>query len=118
MARRYRIVLDGVGREYLCADQQNALRGMEALGICGIPVGCRQGGCGVCKVEVLSGTYTAGIMSRSQISEEDERRHCVLACRIYPTSDMRLKVVGRMARCVEALRLQAVTEDRVTEGKG
>jgi len=104
MARSYSIVLDGIGREYRCAETQNALRGMEALGGRGIPVGCRQGGCGVCKVEVLSGSYIARVMSRSQISEDEERRHCVLACRIYPTSDLRLKVVGRMARGVEALK--------------
>jgi ferredoxin len=108
MTRTYRIVLDGIGREYLCAETQNALRGMEALGGRGIPVGCRRGGCGVCKVEVLSGTYCASIMSRSQISEEDERCNCVLACRIYPTSDLRLKVVGRMARSVEALKREAL----------
>lgn len=107
MGRSYSIVLDGIGREYPCADTQNALRGMEALGGRGIPVGCRQGGCGVCKVEVLSGTYTAGVMSRSAISEEDERRQCALACRIYPTSDLKLKVVGKMARSVEALKQEA-----------
>ncbi|MEK7885118.1 MULTISPECIES: 2Fe-2S iron-sulfur cluster binding domain-containing protein [Methyloversatilis] len=107
MGRSYSIVLEGIGREYLCADTQNALRGMEALGGRGIPVGCRQGGCGVCKVEVLSGTYTAGVMSRSAISEDDERRQCVLACRIYPTSDLKLKVVGKMARSVEALKQEA-----------
>jgi hypothetical protein len=39
-------------------------------------------------------------MSRSQVSEEDEAAGRVLACRIWPESDMKLRVIGKMARAL------------------
>jgi ferredoxin len=120
VAHGYRIVIEDCGREYRCAAGQTALRGMEALGGRGIPVGCRQGGCGVCKVQVLSGTFSTRVMSRAQVSEEDEREQRVLACCIYPTSDLRLKVIGAMTRCVERLASDAAerADAQVTEPAG
>jgi len=84
------------GQSYRCSDQESLLSGMESLGHKGIPVGCRNGGCGVCKVEVLAGTYVSRVMSRDHISEADEAAGRVLACRVRPTSDVRLQVVGKM----------------------
>lgn len=96
----YRITIEDCGVSYACGDQQTVLRGMESLGNRGIPVGCREGGCGVCKVVVLEGTYRKRVMSRGQISEDDERAHRVLACCIWPTSNLRLRVIGKMAGAV------------------
>jgi len=73
---------------------------MERLGKRGIPVGCRGGGCGVCKVEILSGSYRARVMSRSCISAREEAAGTVLACRVWPESDIRIAVVGRMKKNV------------------
>ena len=42
------------------------LRGMERLGRRGIPVGCRGGGCGVCKVQVLTVTHAPQVAARAQ----------------------------------------------------
>ncbi|WP_308645947.1 2Fe-2S iron-sulfur cluster-binding protein [Ottowia beijingensis] len=61
-------------------------------------MGCRQGGCGVCKVHILEGQYARRVMSRAHVSAEEEAAGCVLSCRIYPTSDLRLQVVGAMKR--------------------
>ena len=83
-----------------CLDERSVLQGMEALGKKGIPVGCRQGGCGVCKVHVLEGSYDKRVMSRAHISAEEEAEGCVLSCRIKPTSDLRLSVVGSMKKTV------------------
>jgi ferredoxin len=79
---------------------------MEALGRKGIPVGCRGGGCGVCKVEITSGQYTKRVMSRDHVTAEEEARGCVLACRVKPLSDISLKVVGKMKKNV----VRGVTE--------
>jgi ferredoxin len=76
------------------------LEGMEALGRKGIPVGCRNGGCGVCKVAIRAGRYTTRVMSREHISEDDERCGRVLACRVKPASDIRLAVIGTMKKSV------------------
>ncbi|HSM67137.1 MAG TPA: 2Fe-2S iron-sulfur cluster-binding protein [Ilumatobacteraceae bacterium] len=56
-----------------------------------IAVGCRGGGCGVCRVRILDGTYTTKRMSRRHVSEADEHAGVVLACRTIPTSDLRLR---------------------------
>lgn len=53
-----------------------------------VPVGCRGGGCGVCRVRVLAGEYDALRMSRKHISEDDLAAGVVLACRIVPRTDL------------------------------
>ncbi len=53
-----------------------------------IPVGCRGGGCGACRVRVLAGTYATRRMSRRHVSPVDEADQIVLACRLLPSSDI------------------------------
>lgn len=53
-----------------------------------IDVGCRGGGCGVCRVRVVEGAYTTRRMSRKHISEADESEGYALACRVIPSTDL------------------------------
>lgn len=96
----YTITIRDTGDSYRCADQRSLLEGMEALGKKGIPVGCRGGGCGVCKVRIETGSYSKRVMSREHISEEEEAAGTVLACRCKPTSDITLAVLGSMKKSV------------------
>lgn len=57
-----------------------------------LPVGCRRGGCGICRARVLEGTYERAPMSRSHVSVEDEAAGIVLACAIYARSDLTLRL--------------------------
>lgn len=98
MGQYYTVTIAETQESYRCLDERSVLQGMEALGKKGIPVGCRQGGCGVCKVHVLEGSYDKRVMSRAHISAEEESTGCVLSCRIYPNSDLRLNVVGAMKK--------------------
>ena len=43
------------GESYVCSESQSLLQGMIKLGRKCIPVGCVNGGCGVCKVRVVKG---------------------------------------------------------------
>ena len=97
---KYTIRIEDTGECYSCAETRSVLEGMEALGKKGIPVGCRQGGCGVCKVQIIEGQYTKRVMSRAHISADEEAAGCVLSCRIKPTSDLRLQVLGAMKKNV------------------
>lgn len=97
---RFEVLIEDSGESYRCADTRSLLEGMEALGRKGIPVGCRNGGCGVCKVQITSGKYVSRVMSRAHVSEEDERCGRVLACRVRPTSDLSLVVIGKMKKSV------------------
>ena len=62
-----------------------------------IPVGCRGGGCGVCRIRVLEGEYTTRRMSRKHVSETDEAEGVALACRVVPTTDLVIELAGDAA---------------------
>ncbi|MFH1658155.1 MAG: 2Fe-2S iron-sulfur cluster binding domain-containing protein [Pseudomonadota bacterium] len=96
----YNVVVEETGESFRCSSRESLLVGMERLGRKGIPVGCRGGGCGVCKVEITEGSYHKRIMSREYVSVEDEAAGRVLACRVSPISDIRVKVLGKMAKNV------------------
>lgn len=96
------IRLTNTGETFRCSNDRHLLAGMEQLGRKGIPVGCRNGGCGVCKVRVVEGQVERRKMSRAVIAAEEEQEGYALACRVYPLTDLQVDVVGRMARTVEA----------------
>jgi ferredoxin len=96
----HKVLIEDTQEEYRCREDQHLLAGMEALGRKGIPVGCRGGGCGVCKIVITSGQYTKRVMSRDHVSVEEEAEGCVLACRVKPQSDITLQVVGKMKKNV------------------
>ena len=56
-----------------------------------VNVGCRKGGCGACRILVLSGDYTTIKMSRAHVTEAEEADGYVLACRVFPASDMEIE---------------------------
>lgn len=94
------VTLTDTGESYACHGDESVLNGMARLGKRGIPVGCRGGGCGVCKVAVLSGSFRKRVMSRSHVSEDDEAQQRVLACCIFPEADLTLKVIGGLQKAV------------------
>ena len=97
---KFQVQIQDTGETYRCDERDSVLTGMENLGRKGIPVGCRNGGCGVCKVEVVDGDYAARVMSREHVSEDDEAGRRVLACRVRPRSDLQIKVIGKMKKSV------------------
>lgn len=105
----FQIKLCETGESFACDSAQSVLEGMARLGRRGIPVGCRGGGCGVCKVEVVSGCIERKAMSRSHVSAEDEEMGRVLACRILPGSDLELRVIGGMKRCVNQQEFKKIS---------
>ncbi len=87
------------GETYACAIGENLLKGMTLLGRKGIPVGCVNGGCGVCKVKILQGTVaTLGPVSRAHVTEEEESQGFTLACRVGPTTEVVLEVAGKFVK--------------------
>jgi ferredoxin len=97
----YAITIGGSGQRFDCAEGHNVLQGMMRRGRNGIPVGCRGGGCGVCKVRVLEGRYSTGAMSSACVSHEERETGMALACKLVPETDLRLDVVGKIARLLE-----------------
>jgi ferredoxin len=97
---RFLVAIHDTQETYACASTQTLLAGMEQLGRKGIPVGCRGGGCGVCKVRIAEGSVRTERMSRRHVSELDEADGIVLACKAYPESDLRLQAADTLARCL------------------
>jgi 3-phenylpropionate/trans-cinnamate dioxygenase ferredoxin reductase subunit len=84
---------------YACATSESLLSGMLRLGRKGIPAGCVNGGCGVCKVHVLEGhLQSLGPVSRAHVSAAEEAHGFTLACRVAPLTPVRLEVVGKFEK--------------------
>jgi ferredoxin len=91
----YRITLEGSGERFACAPGQSVLAALERLGRKDIPIGCRGGGCGVCRVQVIGGgAFRTLKMSRTQISAADQAAGICLACKLIPESDLALRPLG------------------------
>lgn len=92
------ILIVDSGERFSCLPGENLLRAMERQNRRAIPVGCRGGGCGVCKIRVLRGTYTTRRMSRAHVSVEEEGAGVGLACCLVPGSDLDIEVPGALRR--------------------
>ena len=80
--------------QFPCYTGNSLLEGMQRLSRKGIPVGCRGGGCGICRVQVLSGNYHCKKMSYEHVNETELNAGIGLACRLYPESDLEVAVLG------------------------
>jgi ferredoxin len=106
---KHAIRLLQTGETYMCGSAETLLQGMARIGRKGIPAGCLNGGCGVCKVVIRSGSVTkTGAMSRAHVSEQEEAQGVVLACRVAPLGDIDLEVMGCMKKTVLNVQCGAV----------
>jgi ferredoxin len=90
----FHVDIEGEGR-IVCPPGTSVLRAMVAAGRRDLPVGCRSGGCGVCRVRVDEGEYTVGPMSAAQVDAQDAAEGIALACRLFPSTDLRVTALGR-----------------------
>lgn len=85
------------GDAYDCGIDESLLAGMLRLGRKGIPVGCVNGGCGVCKVRVLEGAVRPlGPVSCAHVSDLERDQGYTLACRVAPLEAVRIAVAQRL----------------------
>lgn len=97
--RQFLVRLTQTGESFSCAESETLLQGMVRIGRKGIPVGCVNGGCGVCKISVRVGSVRkVGAMSRAHVSAEEEVRGVCLACRVSPLQGVEAEVVGKMKK--------------------
>lgn len=94
----HRVAIGAGAQAFACGEDDNVLAAMEKARCTGIPVGCRNGGCGACRVRVTAGEYAVRKMNRAVVSQADEAAGCVLACRLYPRGDITVLPLGRAWR--------------------
>ena len=99
-ASRHTVTVLETQESFTCRSDESLLAGMVRLGKRGIPVGCRGGGCGVCKIEIVHGDYVRQKMSATHVDVLDLACHRVLACKVWPASDLEIRVIGRMGQNV------------------
>jgi ferredoxin len=92
---KFQVTIENSGETFRCGEEVNVLAAMEQACCHGIPVGCRNGGCGACKVQVTRGSYLRKKMNRAVVSLEEEAQGCVLACKLFPQGDIHVKALGR-----------------------
>lgn len=86
MSQNYQIRVVETGTEFSCGEDMCVLEAMKRSGG-PIRQGCFGGGCGICKMRVLSGDYdVVQKMSRAHISKDDEQ--VALVCCIVPKTDL------------------------------
>lgn len=81
------------GSAFLCPDGERVLVAMERSGASEIGVGCRGGGCGICRVRVIEGAHRLGKMSKAHVSDAELQAGYALACRLYPLGRLTIEVV-------------------------
>jgi len=97
----FRIEIQGHNFAFDCGPDNNVLLASRAAGGRILPLGCRGGGCGVCRVRILSGSAQLKPMSRAHVSVQEEGQGYALACRVYPLSDICMEPAAAKARAVK-----------------
>lgn len=91
----YQIREIGSGQSFQCSAGQSVLKAMEQQGKRCVPVGCRGGGCGLCKVRILSGKYQCAKMSCRHVPPEAAMQGLALACQLFPQADLSIECLRR-----------------------
>ncbi len=77
-------------------------------------IGCRRGGCAICKVDVLEGTVSYNRTVADDVLTADERAEGVcLTCRAVPESDLTIEMRDETLRLVNTFLRQI--NDRARE---
>lgn len=78
--------------------------------------GCRRGGCGVCRIELLEGSTTDNaVISEAVLTPADRAAGVRLTCRAVPDGDVTLRVAeDDRLRCVSPILARYVTKSSLT----
>ena len=86
-------ITSSTGERFNCRADESVFSAMRRANAGPIRCGCFGGGCGVCKMRVLDGSFRVfQPMSRAHISLEEEQSGFALLCCIQPTCDLILSL--------------------------
>jgi len=83
------------GTEFPCRSDEKVLIAMERAHLKTIQVGCRGGGCGACRVLIVSGGVERLRMGKNHVDDAEAARGYALSCRILPKSDLVLELAPK-----------------------
>jgi CDP-4-dehydro-6-deoxyglucose reductase len=104
------VTVEPTGEEVYLPEGETVLGGLYAAGFA-YTVGCRRGGCGVCKVDLLEGRVSYNRRVAAEVLTPAERDEGVcLTCRAVPETDVTISFrTGAALRLVQPL-LHAINE--------
>lgn len=89
----FHLTIEGSDEVIICQKNETILLSLVRHRFAKIPVGCRKGGCGICKIKVTQGEFEAEKMSAAHVPEFEKGLNFTLACRTYPKSNLKFKII-------------------------
>lgn len=86
----FHVIIEPSQRSYTASKDETLLASAIRQGI-NLPYGCKDGACGSCKCQTLSGTVTHGPHQAKALSDDEEAQGMVLTCCATATSDVVLE---------------------------
>ena len=87
----YRIALTPVGHRVECRPEETVLTAILRSGA-SVMFGCRGGGCGTCKMRLISGRVDRGRCSAAVLLEEEKESGWFLSCQARALSDLTIEL--------------------------
>lgn len=89
----YAITLSPIGDTVVCRPDQTVLSAILQSGA-KVVFGCRGGGCGTCKMRLISGTVDHGRCSAAVLREEEKENGSFLSCQARALSDLTVELTA------------------------
>ncbi len=83
----YQVTVEPSGRSFTVQEGQTILAAAIEAGV-GLPYGCKDGACGSCKCQKISGTTAHGSYSEHALSAAEAQSDVILTCRSTASSDV------------------------------
>lgn len=81
------LTVQGEDASVVCQDDETVLDALYRNGFA-YRTGCRRGGCGICKVDIISGSVKYNrVVADTVLTDEERASGTCLSCRAVPTSD-------------------------------
>lgn len=89
----YTISFRPLGESVVCRADETVLASILRSGA-KVVFGCRGGGCGTCKMRLISGQVEHGLCSAAVITENDKREGAFLSCQARPLGDLTIELTA------------------------
>ncbi|OGG93240.1 MAG: hypothetical protein A2527_13390 [Candidatus Lambdaproteobacteria bacterium RIFOXYD2_FULL_50_16] len=78
--KNFLVLLEPSGVQFEVGPGETLVEAAQRLGVDQLRFGCQLGGCGRCKLQVLTGEYQHEDLSWIHVSKEEESKGITLAC--------------------------------------